>query len=589
MGFSVDVDAIVINCNKTASTKLGYKKDELIGQSVFSIYHPDYLEKAKNTFQRFVRTGELHDVEMIFKRKDTRNIAVSISASAVRNEKGDILYGTLQCRDITKRFQMRQKLLAVEAELRNTINISPGLICVADVNSGYFTECNPAVSRLLGFSIEEFKSRPFTEFIHPDDIQKSVDERTKLLSGSQVANFENRYLCKDGSYKWLAWQATAADEFGKVVTVATDISDLKKREAEAALSHSLLEATLESTADGILVISLEGKWTRSNQKFINMWGIPECISTARDDTKVLDYILESLVEPGEFIANVSELSDDPAKVSFGTITKKNGQIFELSCYPQLLKDEVVGRVFNFRDITAQVKMSEKLTAQAFEMKQLVKRLLNTQEDERRRIAQELHDEVGQVTTALGIFLGELRAGEMENVAPRYQKCIVESISLVEEMDSQLHRLAFDIRPLMLDELGLQPTIRWFTEQFCSRTGLECEIISKGNFPKLSKDLETSLFRIMQESFTNISRHANATKISVTLDSNNESVWLTIQDDGTGFDVNLISSDIERGTGLGIPGMRERVDQFAGKLIIQSKPGTGTLVKVQIPVDGSHHE
>ena len=138
----------------------------------------------------------------------------------------------------SERKKADQELREAEENLRNTFNISPGLITTADANLGIFTQCNLAVTRMLGYSVEGFTSRPFVEFIHPDDRKGTADEVTRQLAGSPVANFENRYRCKDGSFKWLSWQATAADKNGKVYAVATDITDRKKVEDE------LFEATL---------------------------------------------------------------------------------------------------------------------------------------------------------------------------------------------------------------------------------------------------------------------------------------------------------------------------------------------------------
>lgn len=132
------------------------------------------------------------------------------------------------------------KLNNTIADLKNIYDISPGLICVANANDGIFTDCNPAVTSILGWSVKEFTSKPFNDFIHPDDQQKTVDVITEQLKGAPVANFENRYRCKDGSYKWLAWQATAVDKNGKVYAVATDITYRKQAEEELKNSENRL-------------------------------------------------------------------------------------------------------------------------------------------------------------------------------------------------------------------------------------------------------------------------------------------------------------------------------------------------------------
>lgn len=141
------------------------------------------------------------------------------------------------------------KLNNTIADFKNAFDISPGLICVANAKTGQFSECNPAVKRILGFTVEEFTSRPFKEFVHPDDWQKTIDVVTEQLKGKPVANFQNRYLCKDGTYKWLAWQATSADKNGKVYAVATNINDLKKAENDLRKRLNELEIWNDVTVD----------------------------------------------------------------------------------------------------------------------------------------------------------------------------------------------------------------------------------------------------------------------------------------------------------------------------------------------------
>ncbi len=128
-----------------------------------------------------------------------------------------------------------------EEKLQNSIDISPGLIAIANIESGYFIECNQAVTSMLGHTVEEFTSRPLIEFIHPDDRQKTAEEITRQLKGSTTTNFQNRYLCKDGSFTWLSWQGTAADKNGLIYAVATDISDLKRSEFFVKQTAGILE------------------------------------------------------------------------------------------------------------------------------------------------------------------------------------------------------------------------------------------------------------------------------------------------------------------------------------------------------------
>jgi PAS domain S-box-containing protein len=230
--------------NKSATRMFGYEAGEAIGYNLHKLIVPRrHHSKAGKGLKAFAKSGQGPLIGTVTVtdalHKDGTEFPVEISISSFQKE--GAWHATAIIRDITERKQAEEKLRNLEAELRNTFNISPGLICVANANTGCFTECNQAVTRILGISVEEFTSRPFMELVHPDDRQRTRDEIIRQLKGASIANFENRYRCKDGSYKWLAWQATAADVNGKVYAVATDITERKQTEQNLLTSKLEIE------------------------------------------------------------------------------------------------------------------------------------------------------------------------------------------------------------------------------------------------------------------------------------------------------------------------------------------------------------
>jgi len=231
-----DSELNYVEVNKSALEITDLDRNEILGKNILDVV-PDLKETGRyDKYREVMRTGmPLHIPDLVLHpRFGDRHI--ELKAFRVGNGLGMIFA------DVTARKRAEEELRNAEANLKNTFNISPGLICAANAKTGYFTECNPAVMRVLGFSVEEFTSRPFMEFVHPDDRQRTTDEIAKQMADSSVVDFENRYRCKDGSYKWLAWQATAADKNGKVHAVAADITERKKSEQELFDNQSQLKS-----------------------------------------------------------------------------------------------------------------------------------------------------------------------------------------------------------------------------------------------------------------------------------------------------------------------------------------------------------
>jgi PAS domain S-box-containing protein len=228
-------DFIFRDLNQAGENIENVKKEDVIGRRVIEAF-PGVREFGLfKVFQRVWRTGKPgYFPEAIY--RDERDLGTWRENWVYKLPSGEIvaIYN-----DITERKQVEQSLLEAEAELKHIIEVVPGIIAKVNAHTGYFTYCNPALSSILGFSPEEFLARPFIEFVHPDDRQSTINEVEKQLKGSPLAMFENRYICKNGSYKWLEWRATAADEKEVIYAAATDITERKA--AEEQIKRSLRE------------------------------------------------------------------------------------------------------------------------------------------------------------------------------------------------------------------------------------------------------------------------------------------------------------------------------------------------------------
>ena len=231
-----------------------------------------------------------------------------------------------------------------------------------------------------------------------------------------------------------------------------------------------------------------------------------------------------------------------------------------------------------RDVTERVLAEQALRDSREEIQQLALAASTAREQEKSRIARELHDELGQALTALKIDVGWMR----ENVpaaSEEAQKKLAAMQVLLDGTVAAARRISSDLRPLMLDDLGLTAAADWLAHNFTNRTGVPCELVIAGGDLDLADPHATAVFRVFQESLTNVFKHADATQVEATLERTEDEVILTVRDNGRGFD-----TDAPRKPGsFGITGLRERAYLLGGEVTLESAPGKGTTVEMRIPV------
>src|ERR1041384_314297 len=208
-----------------------------------------------------------------------------------------------------------------------------------------------------------------------------------------------------------------------------------------------------------------------------------------------------------------------------------------------------------------------------------RRLIEAQETERRRVSIELHDQVGQILTAVKMNLPSLR---QKCSAPGILSSIEENMKVIDEAVDQVRDLSVDLRPLLLDDFGLVVALRWYLDRQAKNYGIEAEFVSESlsDDVRFTWELETACFRIVQEAVTNVLRHAKASRVSVVLEKHGPELTLTISDDGIGFDLKVLCSSFAT---LGLRGMEERAQSFGGSITIDSTPKGGTQVRARFPV------
>lgn len=260
--------------------------------------------------------------------------------------------------------------------------------------------------------------------------------------------------------------------------------------------------------------------------------------------------------------------------------RKDGSLLPVSFVATRITGQngAVRYVNAFQDRTARKQAEEELQESRRQLRELTAFLQRVREEERTAIARELHDELGQMLSGLHMDVDWLRRRLTDTRGPEAAK-IEAMAELIDTALQTVRRISTDLRPGVLDDLGLEAAVEWLVEGLQSRTGIDCKLRLELNDAYLDEPIATALFRLVQESFTNITRHAQASRVHVSLTMEGQKLRLVVQDDGIGFDVTA-----PRPRSFGLLGMRERVLALSGDFTVDSRPGAGTTIIAEIPLD-----
>lgn len=468
--------------------------------------------------------------------------------------------------DITKRKLTELELQQSEEKYRTLVEQASDGIFIAGTD-GKFLVVNSSGCKMSGYSHDELLSMNIYQLVNANDLEQNPFQFEQMIQ-PQGARSERRIICKNGTALDVEISAKFLSD-KRFIAFVRDITERKKAEQELRLKENALNTSIS----GMGMADLNGTIFYANDTLAKIWGYEK---KEQLTGKQISEMLEDSRTPetlASLIRNGYEWGDAIGK-------KKDGSVFDVTFSANIVYDSN-GQPFcmfgSFIDVTENKKAEKELENSYAAVRKLTNHLQNIREEERTHIAREIHDELGQQLTGLKMDLVWLskRIG-MEN--SEINEKISDSLNLVNKSINTIRRIATQLRPSILDDLGLVAALEWQTEEFTRRFGIKADFDNTLEDAKLVSPEATALFRIYQELLTNVARHAACDKVNATLNIHNNQLLLTVSDNGIGFDTETAGNKKT----LGLLGIRERASLIGGSCTISSRPGSGTTVFITLP-------
>ncbi|MGA9856072.1 MAG: PAS domain S-box protein [Gammaproteobacteria bacterium] len=555
------VSGELVFVNAALCRMLGYSREELLKLRV------THLVDESNLWRQRLQVGESLRFESWMRHRDGRSIPVEVSTMRLSN-------GDLQSihRDISQRLETQRQLQQSERHYRALVEDSMLGILLRRPD-GEIIFVNQAFCSITGYSRDELLRMRIAELVDSSELAKT--EQVQNLGINESTTFQSLLRHKNGKIIYVDVNAHRLDN-QNIQVMANDVSNRVQAEQRFAEERNFVFHAIETLPGVFYVFNAEGRFLRWNKQMEKITGY---------DTEEMGRIKSSDILPPERRANHWKIV---AEILKGNMAEGDTELY---CKDgRRIPYYFVARHFEWQGQECVVGMGVDLTERnqaeqlalkyLNEMQQLSARILESQEEERRRIARELHDELGQGLTATLLSLKTLEGQIGANPMAAQVK---HASSIITVLTQQVRALSLNLRPSVLDDLGLVAAISWYIRERVETTGLRVVLSIDKNLPRLTTLRETACFRVLQSALTNILRHAQAQEAQVGLGQAEGNLVLVIRDDGRGFDVQAARRAALDGKSMGLLGMEERIRLAGGVLEIASNPGQGTVVRVEMPL------
>jgi PAS domain S-box-containing protein len=599
---SKNLDGVITSWNKGAERIFGYAAKEAIGQHIFLIIPDDRREEEVGILARLRRGERVDHFTTVRVRKDGGKIDVSLTISPLRDASGQVVGASKVARDITMQKRGDLALRESEERFRAIVQATPECVKVV-ARDGTLLAMNSAGCGMVEAAEEDaILGQSVYSLISPEFRQQFVEFNEHICRGNK-AQLEFEIIGLRGARRWMESHAVPMrnPSTGEIVQLAVTRDITARKAADEKLRRS--EEDLRQLADSIPQLAWmanpDGHIFWYNRGWYEYTGTtPEIMEGSGwkmlHDPEILPSVIEGWnrsLQSGTpfemefplrgadgvfrwFLTRVSPFRDQQGKVTrwFGTNTNIDEHRRLLRSLSDA-RDQLERRV---DERTAELKSANE------SLRDLSVRLLKVQDEERRRLARELHDSVGQILAALSMNIAVVQeqAHKLDSGGAR---AVSENAELLQQVSKEIRTMSHLLHPPLLEIAGIASALRWYVDGFAERSAIKVDLDLPDDFDRLSNELELAVFRIVQECLTNIHRHSESETAAITIRRDDRVLTIQVRDHGKGIPLEkqLELTETSRG-GVGLRGMRERLRQVSGTLELQSDR-SGTTVTATVPL------
>jgi PAS domain S-box-containing protein len=560
--------------NRQLAEMLGYQQEEMVGRSVFDFYFPDYVERKKEVLSRR-QQGLREQIEERLRRRDGSELWVRIAATPVFKDNGEFDGALAMVSDITEEKRAKEALRQSEERFRLAAQAGNMFAYEWDVSTDVIVR-SPEAAQILGIDeAAQITGQQILAKVHPDDREGLAAAVAALCPERPYLQISYRMARPDGTVIWVERNSRAHfDEQGRMLRVVGMVTDITERKlAEKALRESEERFRLAAEAGKMYAYDWDvttDVLVRSSE-YVKILGVTEPQRFTRK--QFLDKIHPD--DRAKFLAAIADLNpENPTREATYRVVLPGGAVVWLKNSGRAFFDgegrllRVIGMV---TDVTDQKLAEEALSG-------VSRRLIQAQEQERARIARELHDDINQRLAMLAIDL-EKAQEDHPDLPSEVQSRMHELRQRTDEISTDVQALSHELHSSKLEYLGLVGGMRSWCKEFGERQRLEIDFKSH-DVPSPPEEISLCLFRVLQEALNNAVKHSAARRIDVELRGESGEIHLIVSDSGKGFDMEVAM----QGRGLGLTSMQQRVRLVNGSIVIESKPMKGTTIHVRLPFE-----